>query len=317
MPTMTLAVRATDYRPRPESHHRAGDAVSALAQEYAARMNACTFAGTLRTRQLERERYVAFITTMYPAVVGFNRALIRSIAKVDHVRNSTFLGALAEQLKEEQAHNQLWRDKLTTFGVDHERLYSDLETYLARFTHDELDRMTAATLDAVTRDLEAGAIGCFPDAIFPDAVLALWHLLGTSATHQQIGYWEHFASQAGIEMVIWGVVSATVLPGVLDNPALDLGPVTTQWWREHGELPGATNGQRTDEEKHLELSRLALNRSAAANADVSVVAARAENAMRLFAACLLCQESYSRRFPVERYALTSTNGTGPAAVRKG
>jgi hypothetical protein len=272
-------------------------------------MNGCDFAATLRNRTLSRRRYVAFLTTMYPAVVGFNRALIRSIAKVDHVRNSAFLGALAEQLKEEQAHNQLWRDTLTTFGVQHERLYSDLEAYLARFTDERLDLMTAATLDAVSHDLAAGARGNFPGAIFPDCVLALCHLLGTSATHEQVGYWEHFASQAGIEMVIWEVVSATVLPSVLGNPEHDLGDATTQWWREHGRLPGPASIHRTDEEKHLELSRLALNRSPGANADIELVAARAEDAMRLFAACMVCQEEFTHEFPLDRYL-------APAATRR-
>ena len=270
-------------------------------------MNQCEFADTLRSRNLSRRRYTAFLATMYPAVVGFNRALIRSIAKVDHVRNSIFVGALAEQLKEEQAHNQLWRDALATFGVQHERLYADLEAYLARFTDEQLDLMTAATLDEVSNDLSGGASGNFPGAIFPDSVLALCHLLGTSATHEQVGYWEHFASQAGIEMVIWEVVSATILPSVLGNPELDLGVATTQWWREHGRLPGLHAG-RTDEEKHLELSRLALNRSASANDDVELVAARAESAMRLFAACMLCQESFTRTFPIDRYL-------APAATR--
>ena len=305
---MPLAVRATDYRPRPESRQRAGDVVSDLARRYAALMNECAFAGALRERRVGRDQYVAFISSLYPAVVGFNRALILSIAKVDHVRSSTFLGALAEQLKEEQAHNQLWRDKLTRFGVDHERMYADLEAYRARFTNEELDTMTAATLDAVTDDLGRGASGNWPDAVFPDAVLALCHLLGWSATHDEIGYWEHFASQAGIEMVIWGVVSATILPAVVGNPQLDLGRETTQWWREHGQLPGEKSDVRTDEEKHLELSRIALNKSEAANRDVGLVAARAENVMRLFAACLICQDTVTRRFPVARYT-----GRRPAA----
>ena len=298
---MPLAARASDYRLRPDARQRAGDVVSDLARRYAALMNECAFAGALRERRVARDRYVAFISSLYPAVVGFNRALILSIAKVDHVRNSSFLGALAEQLKEEQAHNQLWRDKLARFGVDHERMYSDLEAYRARFTAEQLDAMTDATLDAVTDDLGRGANGNWPDAIFPDAVLALCHLLGWSATHDEIGYWEHFASQAGIEMVIWGVVSATILPAVIGNPELDLGPETTQWWREHGQLPGAKKGERTDEEKHLELSRIALNRSEEANEDVALVASRAENVMRLFAACLICQDTVTRRFPVTRY----------------
>ena len=107
-------------------------------------MNDCGFAHALRERRTSREQWIAFISALYPAVVGFNRALILSIAKVDHVRNSVFLGALAEQLKEEQAHNQLWREKLKRFGVDHEKLYSDLEAYQARFTATELDAMMAA-----------------------------------------------------------------------------------------------------------------------------------------------------------------------------
>jgi len=209
---MTFAVRATDHQSRPDSRQRAGDVVSDLARGYAARMNDCGFAHALRARSISRDQWISFISALYPAVVGFNRALILSIAKVDHVRNSVFLGALAEQLKEEQAHNQLWREKLRRFGVDHEKLYSDLESYRARFTAAELDAMTAKTLAAVTEDLARGNEGNFPDAIFPDAVLALCHLLGTSATNEKVGYWEHFASQAGIEMVIWGVVSATVLP---------------------------------------------------------------------------------------------------------
>ena len=298
---MPFAVRAPDHQPRPESRQRAGDVVVELASAYAARMNDCGFAHALRERRISREQWIAFISALYPAVVGFNRALILSIAKVDHVRNSVFLGALAEQLKEEQAHNQLWREKLKRFGIDHEKLYSDLESYRTRFTAAELDAMTAKTLAAVTDDLSRGNEGNFPDAIFPDAVLALCHLLGTSATNEKVGYWEHFASQAGIEMVIWGVVSATVLPGVLGNPELDIGPVTTQWLREHGQIAGMKSDVRTDEEKHLDLSRIALNRSEQANADVDLVRARAENAMRLFAASFICQDRAVARFPLSRY----------------
>lgn len=298
---MPFAVRAPDHKSQPDSRERAGDVVSDLARGYAARMNDCGFAHALRERRISREQWISFISALYPAVVGFNRALILSIAKVDHVRNSVFLGALAEQLKEEQAHNQLWREKLKRFGIDHEKLYSDLERYRARFTAAELDAMTAKTLAAVTDDLSRGNEGNFPDAIFPDAVLALCHLLGTSATNEQVGYWEHFASQAGIEMVIWGVVSATVLPGVLGNPELDIGPVTTQWLREHGQIAGTKSDVRTDEEKHLDLSRIALNRSEQANTDVAVVRARAENAMRLFAASFICQDQAVGRFPLSRY----------------
>src|SRR5688572_12153326 len=171
---MTLAIHAhgpwnqrNTLRPQ-----RVGDAVTELGRRYAAEMNASHFAIALKHRHLARRSYLGFIATMYPCVVGFNRALIRSIAKVDHVRNSTFVRTLAQQLEEEQAHNQLWRAMLEVFDIDHEALYSDVEEYLDGFSRQDLDRHTHNVLTAVRRDLGAGA-GCeFPDAIFPDALLA-------------------------------------------------------------------------------------------------------------------------------------------------
>jgi len=78
----------------PHATQRLGDTVWSLARSYAARMNATAFATSLRTRRLARQRYVGFLSMMYPSVVGFNRALIRSITKVDHVRQSGFVKAL-------------------------------------------------------------------------------------------------------------------------------------------------------------------------------------------------------------------------------
>jgi hypothetical protein len=297
---MTLALHATPRWASRTTTPRIGDAVSDLGKRYAAEMNASDFAIALRQRQVSRRSYLAFIATMYPLVVGFNRALIRSIAKVDHVRNATFVKFLAQQLEEEQAHNQLWRAMLETFGVDHEALYSDVEQYLARFPKEVLDRCTQETLRAVQRDLRSETGGVFPDAIFPDALLALCHYLNASATHPNISYWEHFASQAGIEMVIFDVVTHSILPGVLDNTELDRGPSSTNWWLEHGQ-PARPVSRRTDEEKHLALSRMALNRSDAANSAAPAVHSRVEGAMRLFAASLIAQDPHQHEFPIERY----------------
>src|SRR5919108_1115215 len=119
---------------------RIGDAVTELGKRYAAEMNASAFATALRERHIPRRSYIAFIATMYPIVVGFNRALIRSIAKVDHVRHSSFVKMLAQQLDEEQSHNQLWRAMLEVFDVDHEALYNDFQEYLERIPLEELDR---------------------------------------------------------------------------------------------------------------------------------------------------------------------------------
>lgn len=304
---MTLAIHPTPLpgawirRIQPT---RAGDAVAQLAQRYAGEMNASEFAATMRMRRLSRRSYVAFIATMYPVVVGFNRALIRSIAKVDHVRHSTFVRSLAQQLEEEQAHNQLWRAMLEVHGVDHDAMYNDVEEYFQELDDDVLDRCTQETLAAVRRDLGAGHAQRFPDATFPDAVLALCHHLSESATDPSISYWEHFASQAGIEMVIFDVVTQSILPGVTGHPELDLGVASTRWWLEHGRPPEPREHHRTDEEKHLALSRTALNRSETANAVSRQVEARAEDTMRLFAAALIAQNPQRHAFPIERYLRT-------------
>lgn len=271
-------------------------------------MNACAFAAELRERRLSRHRYVAFVSSMYPCVVGFNRALIRSISKVDHVRHSSFVRMLAEQLEEEQAHNQMWRTKLDVYGIDHEALYGALGDYLGRFSSVELDRMTSDVLAALTADPSNTAPGCFPNALFPEPILAVYHQLWTSASDDSINYWAHFASQSAIEMVIYDVVSTSVLPGLLDNPELDAGPASTQWWREHGRLETSPSSAQIDEEKHLELSRIALNRSETANSLRRAVIARADDTLRLFAATLVCQDRASTDFPTERFAKRPRRG---------
>ena len=95
-----------------------GDALWEIAGRYAQLTNRTEFAQTLRSLSLTLSRYLGYISAMYPIVVGFNRALIRSISKVDHVRQCEFVKALAEQLQEEQWHNQLWRDHLLSVAMN-------------------------------------------------------------------------------------------------------------------------------------------------------------------------------------------------------
>jgi hypothetical protein len=272
-----------------------------MAQSHAAYMNACDFATQLRAQRLSRNEYAAFLSIMYPCVVGFNRALILSIAKVDHVRHSKFVRALAEQLHEEQAHNQMWRTAMELFGIDHTAVYLDFRSYVESLSREELDRRTSGVLAALTRDPSNVTPGFFTDAPFPEPVIAICHHLWTSASCESVHYWEHFASQSGIEMVIFDVVSATVLPGVVDNPLLDLGPASTQWWREHGRLDSDPASLKTDEEKHLELARIALNRSDSAKAQRDSIFRRTEDTMRLFAATLVSQSTAGKTFPIDRY----------------
>lgn len=307
---MSPTVRPLHPRPAPDPRHRVGELIADLAQRYAGQMNGCEFATQLRGRRVERRRYIAFVSSLYPCVIGFNRALIRSISKVDHVVHGGFVKALAEQLEEEQVHNQMWRTKLDVYGVDHEALYWDLTDYLARFSPAELERMTREVLLALTRDPEDVAPGAFPDAPFPEPVIALYHHLWMSASYDDIDYWEHFASQCAVEMVIYNVVSNTVLPGVRGNPELDSGPATLRWWTEHARADVAEAHVKSDEEKHLEISRIALNRSETANSLRDVVLARAEETLRLFAATLTCQSTLSQQFPLERYFERGARRTG-------
>jgi hypothetical protein len=307
---MSPSVRPLHPRHALDPRLRTGDVIAELARRYAGLMNGCEFATQLRARRIERRRYIAFVASLYPCVIGFNRALIRSISKVDHVLHSGFVKSLAEQLEEEQVHNQMWRTKLDVYDVDHEALYWDLLDYLGRFSAAELERMTRDVLAAVTRDPEDVAPGIFPDAPFPEPVLALYHHLWMSASYDDIDYWEHFASQCAVEMVIYNVVSNTVLPGVQGNPELDGGPATLRWWLEHARTDVGETHVKTDEEKHLEISRVALNRSETANSLRDVVVARAEETLRLFAATLSCQSTESQRFALERYTEHGSRKTG-------
>ena len=167
--------------------------------------------------------------------------------------------------------------------------------------------MTRDVLAAITKDPTKYAPGVFPDAPFPEPVLALYHHFYMTSTYDDIDYWEHFATQSAVEMTIYSVVSTTVLPGVQGHPELDGGPATLRWWQEHAKTEG---GARTDEEKHLDMSRIALNRSETANSLKDAVVARAEDALRLFAAAMACQITESERFPLERYMESRSQRTG-------
>ena len=70
---------------------------------------------------------------------------------------------------------------------------------------------------------------------------------------------------------------------------------------EHGQPPAPTTRHTTDEEKHLALSKMALNRSETANLVAVSVESRAEDTMRLFAAALIAQSPLDHTFPIERY----------------
>lgn len=278
-----------------------GDRLWEVAQNYAWRINDSELATSCRQRTLPQERYFAYITAMYPIVVGFNRALIRSIAKVDHVRQFQLVKYLSEQLREEQMHNALWRSKLDKYGIDHDRLYTELEEYVTRYGDEALDEMTGQMIAAAREDVADVAPGVFPDAVVPEPVLALYHLLYQTATDPEIDYWEHFACQSAVEYIIYDVVSTSVYPGVAARDDLNLGAATVTWWEEHARQGSEKSGKRSDEEKHLEMARIALNRTDRPNEIAERLLSRAEDAMRLFAGSAICHDADKAVFDVRPY----------------
>jgi hypothetical protein len=280
---------------------RLGDRIWEAALALSAQVNRCELASSCRNQQLSRERAFGYVASMYPIVVGFNRGLIRGIAKVDHVRDSRLVKHLAEQLREEQMHNELWRRQLDAYGIDHMRLYSDVEAYFARLDVADANRFTEQTVAATREDVEQAWPGIWPDPVVPEPVLALYHLMWWTSVTPEVHYWEHFASQSAVEFMIFEVVSESVYPGFKGHPELDRGPSTMRWWQEHARQ-GSEGGKRSDEEKHLEMAKLALNRNELAHSMAENIERRAEDAMTLFAATAMSHNiDQPRHFDVRPY----------------
>lgn len=265
---------------------KVGDIIWSRAAEHAAYLHDSEVLTTWRSKELPPNRYARIIAGMYPCVVGFNRALIRSVAKLDNVQDSDLVRNLAEQMIEEQDHNQLWRVMMESFEVDHNGLYSRLRQYLSRYTTAELNEKTAAVVEAVLKDRENSSPGIFDGPPVPEPAVALYHHMFTVADDPSYSFWCHFGSQSAIESLLYDFTSNSIYPGTAGNPALDKGPRTVAWWKEHARTSGDIN-EPTTEEKHLYLSRRALNRSPIANDDAEAVLRAVDASLHLFAAASL------------------------------
>ena len=285
---------------RREQQTGIGDDICTLARRYGEACNRTEFATSLRERALPKDRYVSYIAACYPVVVGFNRGLLASMPKVDHVRDCIFLNALAKQLQEEQYHNRLWRSMLSAFSIDHTALYHALEEYMVRFDNAELDRMTEGVLQSLRDDIENVAPGVFPDPIFPEPVLALYHHMWMTGSYDKIAFWEHYAGQYSMEVIIFDFVSTSFYPGIVGNPELGDVPKKTTWWVEHARQ-GGEPGRPSSEERHLELAKHSLNRSQAAHRIGPQARARAEDTMRLFTATMIFHNRDKGVFPTHMF----------------
>lgn len=264
-----------------------GDVVWARTERIAARMDDAEFAAAMRSQSLPAERWLKYIASIYPIVVGFNGALIRSLAKVDHVRQSWLIKGLAVQLQEEQEHNNMFRRMLEDFGIDHEAVYSAFERDLSAMSRETLDRATAGVVAAIRADEDDFAPGQFHLNNFAESVYALHHHMHTLATDRRYSFWHHFASQCAIEAVIYRTVSALIYPTVSGDSALNVGEQSVLWFKEHA-AHDAGDGSRSAEEKHLQIARLTLNKSREANDDAAAILDSVETSLRLFAATALC-----------------------------
>jgi hypothetical protein len=310
---------------------QAGEKIDALARYYSDQANAGTFMTALRERKVTLDEYKSFITTLYPLVVGFNAGLIRSLAKIDerqtsvqvsdlvgeilntdHIRDSRrlqalagrlqtvarearlpLLQALAGQLREEQEHNDYYRQMLEIYAIDHEAIYRSFETYLDRIPAAERDRMTQEALTALE---EGYPVNAFPNTSFSQCTLALYHYLRRVVQDPSVTFIGYHALQSGIEFSLVKVVSESVYPAVAGTPdhfqlngALvpDAGlyaagaiPPAIKWWDEHADY-----GQGGKVElAHVRRAREYLNRRLKEQAEVSETLQRVEVVLRLLAA---------------------------------
>jgi hypothetical protein len=310
---------------------QAGEKIDALARHYAHQANAGAFMTALRVRKVTLDEYKSFITTFYPLVVGFNAGLIRSITKIeelqasihacelveeilttDHVRHShrvralaarlrtvarearlPALRALAGQLKEEQEHNDYYRQMLEIHGIDHEAVYSTFEMYLKEIAVEERDRMTRKVLTAIREGHFARA---FPSTSFSQFILALYHYLLRVVNDPSITFISYYALQSGIEFGLVKVVSESVFPGVAgtrNHPQLNRAlvpdadlceasdvPPSIKWLDEHADYG---QGGRI-EMQHVRHGREHLNRSLKEKTSLREALQRVDDVLRLFAA---------------------------------
>ncbi len=312
---------------------QAGDTIDALARHYSDQANAGAFMTALREWGVTLDEYKSFITKLYPLVVGFNAGLIRSIAKIDelqasvqarelveeilaidHIRHSPQVQALATrlrtiarearlptsralaaQLKEEQEHNDYYRQMLEIYGIDHETVYTAFETYLNQIPVEERDWMTREVLTALQ---EGHGGSAFPHTSFCQFTLALHHYLLRTVKDPSVTFINYNAILSGIEFSLVKVVSESVFPGVAgtqDHPHLNRAlvpdadlyetgaiPPSIKWWDEHADYG---QGGRV-ELQHVRHGREQLNRNLKEEDEVREALQRVDDVLRLLAAAV-------------------------------
>ena len=288
---------ATMAQANPRSN--VGDKAQEIALRYAQAIDRLPVIAGIGDGTTSKAQYLAFIASMYPIVVGFNRALTLSMTKLDNVRESAHIKAISIQLREEQEHNQMWREMLEAHGIDHKLIYSDLQAFLSRTEPDRLTALTEEFVASRSGDGDFNGSTVFKDCPFPDAIAALHHYMWMTGALPRFHYLEHYASQLAMEVVIGYTVTRSIGPGVIARSELSIDGRAINWWTAH--TLNCNHGAPSEEEKHIQLAVHTLNARGGNGSEASILATT-EIKLMLFQAAIWVQTDPANRFDLHRYA---------------
>ncbi len=250
--------------------------------------------GTLPPRQ-----FLSYTACIYPIVVGFCQGLGHMVGHFDAVTDARILSALYRQGAEEIGHNNIWRGMLTAFGVDHAKLYRDFKEYRSKFSKKRWAEMGENLIRPSPHwnpffAMHLIAKKLYPKPPLPHPVLALTYQM--DKTGQNGNPWIHFACQSAIETVLINLVTFGLPTYMEKHPEFFNSPVTKAWWHEHTKSTG--EGKANDEERHVSVSLMTLDRYATASKEMRETV---YGTLKLFVSVLMYFSCGI--FPIDRYRI--------------
>jgi hypothetical protein len=179
--------------PQGNTEKKIGDMLEQMALTYAAKKNTLPLFQKLRQGDLAKDWYLRYICSMYPIVVGFNRALMNSMTKLDPIGDSEHIRGLCKQLAEEQIHNELWRKMLRSYGICDHQLYKIFIDEHNRLGKSVLTHLTEDILTNVKNKHYSGNSLGSNSLYFPEAVHALYCEMQSNSIVESVDYWVQFA----------------------------------------------------------------------------------------------------------------------------
>jgi hypothetical protein len=278
---------------------KVGNIIRTASANCAEAMRGTRFIRDLADSTITRERYLGYVSAMYPVVTTFCGTLNRMIGLFDPVlTDPKVLNSLYRQGMEEIAHNGLWRSMLDLSGIDHHKLNATYRSYRA-----SCGTEWSAYAKTYFNQLRTGAdvTESYPEPVFPEPVLALTYWQEHTSSEGQ-NPWIHFACQSAIEATILEVVTSDVYPAVKSNELLNKGhEAAIRWWKEHS-LEGESGSTKPSvEARHLELATRFLDSNVRED-DVETlrsITTSMDTTLRLFAATM--EWHNERTFSLKEY----------------